>query len=282
MLSSFKNILVELRFYGSGDTFNISGKLLNPKIVPSYPFNHFLIDISEHLTDNYERYKKYAIKSLLFAFNNTKADITEIEIEVINKGLYSRRMIMANKVYFAEDSIKAPRGKYIIYSMNMEQNHKLEDLHRSQCTNYDRPEDYTSCEDAFIKENLMQRGWGDIKPLFVVDADETTDASEMPDNFTFYPVTERTWDIMNGITFNNCKKPCLMTNIRSTYISEAAFPGGEIIQMFFPEYVNRNTEKVVNFDPLVMLSLAGGNIGLWLGMSVLQVLETVGEIMWKC
>ena len=191
---------ISVDFHEDSEQIILSSKELQYKIVPSYPYNHIIVNIAEMSEKLDKTLANKAVKTVIFecAFlRNT----TQIGIEIVDKGLYSRRMIMDNMIYFTGDKIKVESGNFIIYSVNLEQDGKLENLPQSTCKNYEQPENYSSCDNQFIKEAILEDGWGDIMPIFAVDISNVTDDLALKVvNYT------KSYDIMRGVTKGSVQK----------------------------------------------------------------------------
>ena len=95
----------------------------------------------------------------------------------------------------------------------------------------------------------------------------------MPKTKTFDIVDiNAVYNFVVGASDLYCSDPCQYVQIKSNHVSE--YQGGEksrsVSAIAFPRKITKRIEKLANYNPLVMLSLIGGNIGLWLGWSVLQ------------
>ena len=77
-------------------------------------------------------------------------------------------------------------------------------------------------------------------------------------------------DLMYGIN-QKCRAPCLTTSVNSKKICELSTPGSTTSTFEVPGTLKRTEEKFMNMDMNVLVSLAGGNLGLWLGSSILSI-----------
>ena len=99
----------------------------------------------------------------------------------------------------------------------------------------------------------------------------TTDANLLANvNATKYLM--RAGDILNGNIDVSCDEPCSLTLFKAEHRLSIDVSRGPQINMNFPPKYKIVVEKQIKFDLLVMLSLFGGNMGLWLGFSMVQIL----------
>ena len=77
-----------------------------------------------------------------------------------------------------------------------------------------------------------------------------------------------------GITANNCPKPCIQTTTYTKFVRDA--PGNYSgLLILFSEDITITKTEMLGFDFLSSLSYLGSNLGLWLGLGALQLMEMI-------
>ena len=86
--------------------------------------------------------------------------------------------------------------------------------------------------------------------------------------------------IFAGTEPNDCPKPCSTT---STYTRiKSDFPGKfTVVTLNFARDIRIKKTEMVKFNFLTALSILGSNMGLWLGLGVVQFMELLGDRMKK-
>ena len=83
---------------------------------------------------------------------------------------------------------------------------------------------------------------------------------------------------VNLISFLDCPQPCRMTHIKTTFIDEKLFEdsqgGSSRIDLVFSKNVDTYIHDFPVFSLTKFLAAFGGSFGLWLGLGVLQILES--------
>ena len=80
--------------------------------------------------------------------------------------------------------------------------------------------------------------------------------------------------IFEGIQKNSCPKPCTSTrtNVRKLTASSS---DSTFVTLYFSEEVTIKKVKMVTFDYVTAFSFLGSNMGLWLGLGILQFAEVL-------
>merc|ERR1719357_469113 len=114
-------------------------------------------------------------------------------------------------------------------------------IHEVNCTNYPtkRFQSYEDCDDFYIKKKMAKTG-------FPINSDIDHDGRKMETKDKEATVALENY--IRGRIFNDCPKPCSRTNVKIT-------------THYFPPF---------NF--LTVMTSLGSSMGLWLGLSVLQLL----------
>ena len=77
-----------------------------------------------------------------------------------------------------------------------------------------------------------------------------------------------------GIQANNCPKPCISTRTYVRKLTTSSLPR-TVVTFYFSEEVTITKVDIVNFDFVTAFSFLGSNMGLWLGLGVLQFAEVL-------
>ena len=131
-----------------------------------------------------------------------------------------------------------------------------------------------SCEIVGVRRLLEKIGWEGITPLWLTNnlSSVTTDESvlqKIKTNFSNINEAKTLFDIALGINKLDCLDPCDKVQVVTTHKHTVAIPKSDaFIYFYLPENIVEETEIPTNFDLVVMLSLIGGNMGLWMGLSV--------------
>ena len=127
--------------------------------------------------------------------------------------------------------------------------------------------------DRELKEEMAREGIRNITPIWLTDDYTTVTNTETvlkTVNTTKFCLQSKTI-LMYGIN-SPCPKPCLFTKFTVKKSYNMVLPNRSQIVLAFPTEYEEDIEVQLKFDFLVMLSLVGGNIGLWLGLSVFQII----------
>ena len=170
------------------------------------------------------------------------------------------------------------------YNVVLEQNKFLED--DNKCINYpshsesEKFNDYQSCDDAFQREYLKANapckpywafGHVDEEPSLCY-ADETNYVNESVHNAVNL--------LYVGATLSSCPLPCI-TTIAKTKLRFEKMSDTETqvkknwVTFYLPENIRVTSTLLKKFTFSQILSDLGGTFGLWLGLGVLQLFQSV-------
>ena len=91
-------------------------------------------------------------------------------------------------------------------------------------------------------------------------------------------VDEKLYQLFSGITLSDCAVPCTLTTVYTKYLSKNLAPSNETLLYFtFSNEVLVDETTMVEFNLLTSLSILGSNLGLWLGLGALQMLEYLSK-----
>ena len=128
---------------------------------------------------------------------------------------------------------------------------------------------------------LKELGWANVTPIWAVDdLSQAEMVEELPDeaNFTLINSEESSAqlsELVNGYG-SNCLPSCKKTNIQilRRTSTESTFYGASTLKMRFPQEIQANIPRRIALSTDVLIAVIGGNIGFWLGISIVQVLAS--------
>ena len=244
------------------------------KLVMS-PFNFKLMfDISKHVANFSEDHKSQLC--YVEIFNNKHSKETELKAELCYKAVYAKRNLFSNGHYSRGDQMVMHEGKVSSYNLNMELTQDDVKMKRNECYDDRHADSYLGrfqhCDENFVKDMYRQLDLGYSNPIW--NGHNGKKISPELFNTKVNPSTvHQLFNLASGSIPNKCLLPCLTLQTESKKVGvEPLTPNTSGIAMYFPEKVKKLTVKKDTFDPWIMLSLVGGNMGLWLGWSVSQIL----------
>ena len=161
------------------------------------------------------------------------------------------------------------------YFMQYQQYLTLDEGYHSNCLNYKTDDMFRTCDEDFVMGKLMAMGWKQIVPIWAMGNKTALkmDPDSLPQiSSSYLRPTSGVHDLMYGIE-QGCLVPCLKTTISKKLMIKLRTPGSSSISFEFPSKVDRKEEEFISLDFNVLLSLTGGNLGLWLGVSILSILN---------
>ena len=253
------------------DTGNIGTNILRPY----YPQN----DIFFHLPN----IQKTSLLMLGFG-NLTAHGVEKLELRLMDSGLVTSRPLTSFGQYDAGSIVveESKSNKFLEHHYNvvLEQNKFLED--DNNCINYpshselEKFNDYQSCEDAFQREYLKANV--PCKPYWAFGH-----VDEEPSVCYSNESVHNTVNLLFvGATVSSCPLPCTTTvaktKLRFEKVTDAEVQENEYINwiVFYLPANMRVTETLLKDTTFSqVLSDLGGTFGLWLGLGVLQLFQSV-------
>ena len=224
----------------------------------------YLLNLSSTLTN-----------TMGFTFkNDTKFDKAAILLEDSN--LFTERQIPDHKMnYVGADmkvSLKSVQGssKCKVYNMHLKQNVFMEEDQRSQCTNYPNRQytSYDHCDHSYVLRKLTDMFGPEFLPIWATDNITKVTSSMVINQSTFDMV--KYYNLGDGVSLSPCQMPCTTTHTftKLTAILDYTEP---TIYIVIRENMKVTTTSLVPFSPTTFLSNLGGSLGLWLGLSMMQL-----------
>ena len=164
------------------------------------------------------------------------------------------------------------RKRKKIYSFSQEE--FSADDPANPCANYPTPEygSYEDCDDHFVRR-ILPAG---LKPFWAV-----YNLSQATDTFTLRTEVYKSldWeDLFTGILPSDCLQPCLQTvaTVEEGVIS-SFYPS--MISLAFSDQVRVKRTSVDRFSFMDSLNFFGSNLGLWPGLGLYQIIESIVGIL---
>ena len=216
--------------------------------------------------------------------NLTKHGVEKMELRLLDRGLSTSRPLVTLGQYQSDLIVihnKSESNALIEnhYNIVMEQNQFLEE--DNKCITYPTEEfkDYRTCDESFQRKHLQHTTF---KPYWAF-GHFSNDEPNIITEGVMDAVTHNTVNLLyTGATRSSCLPPCTTTiattKFRFEKVSDTEGKDSERLNwivFYLPEEmrVTSTTMKVTTFSQI--LSDLGGTLGLWLGLGVLQLFQSV-------
>ena len=149
--------------------------------------------------------------------------------------------------------------------------HQRNPLYSAKCKEYNLRNNFFDCN-LHEARNMFRSRKLDM-PIWMENKTETVGGS-MPRSLNIVDINAL-YNFVTGASDLYCLDPCQYVQVNTLQVSnnQNSMKSRSASIVAFPRKITKRIEKSANYNPLVMLSLIGGNIGLWLGWSVLQVMN---------
>ena len=274
-ISQFLTTLFQLKLDHT-ETQNDVGNLAKDVLRPYFP-EHVLYFQLNKLRDIHET------GLLMLGFENLTAHgVEKLELRLIDGGLITSRPLTSFGQYDENLIVVDSKQKQFFehhYNVVIEQNKFLEV--DNNCVTYPSEfEDYQSCDEAFQREYLQKNI--QCKPYWAFGhIDEEPSVCYFNESGYFNePVYNAVNLLFVGATVSSCSPPCTTTIAKTKFRFEKVSAGKEAastnwVVFYLPENI-RVTETMLKDSTLSqILSDLGGTFGLWLGLGVLQLFQSV-------
>ena len=178
------------------------------------------------------------------------------------------------------DRIEAFKGYFSEYVIEFEQQETVEGDKARNCKNYPVKgnHSYGACDQIFIRKSLDDLGLTNLTPIWATMNFE--DVTENVQLELSHIMELGLLDLASGVKMSNCKLPCRSTTTYVKYLTRDKDPNNRTyIKLHVSENVSRETTTMVKFNFLTCLSFLGSNLGLWLGLGALQLLEELSGLI---
>ena len=255
------------------DTVNLSMAISNPY----FPNNVLNIRLSG--LEGIQR-----TKIITLGFDQLKNHgVDQLEVRLLDSGLLTSRPLISLGHFYGDSILFGTNssGYYEhLYSVILEQTKFLEEDVSKNCVNYPTENHitYQHCDDSFQKEFLEKHS--PYKPFWAF--------GQLNKNEPNVPYLKELRFLINllfaGSTKSTCPLPCT-TNVAETelmYKQEGAYGCNWISCL--PDEVRMTETLFVETSVGQVLSDIGGTLGLWLGLGVLQLFQSIASIkctMWQ-
>ena len=175
-----------------------------------------------------------------------------------------------------------PMVKY--YALKLQQTVFEEEDKSKACENYPNTyyKSYHECDDDFVQNILKKIFPEGFMPIWASDmAGNVTSLIKLTTKLSKKQDTMYT-NLMKGSISTKCPLPCKSTEIKAILNDEKNASGNQSkIDIVFSNNVFISTTKFKKFYVGSFVSGLGGQMGFWLGLGVLQMLELVFSSIWK-
>ena len=149
--------------------------------------------------------------------------------------------------------------------------HSLADL----CHHTRQYASYSECDDDFLHRSLPP----DLVPIWLADSldqvSPTMQVDTFPNNSIAYD------DLPDGTQISDCPLPCTTTSVESRILTETSYENVSRIDLTFSPKIIVTTTSFLKFIFAKFLSDLGGCLGLWLGLSMVQLVDMVWKFVLK-
>ena len=217
--------------------------------------------------------------------NLKKHSVEKMELRLLDRGLVTSRPLVTLGQYQSELIVICNKSESNAsiendYNIVIEQNRFLEE--DKKCITYpnEKFKDYRSCDNSFQRKHLQEQT--PFKPYWAF-GHLTNDEPNFITKGIMDAVTHNTVNLLyTGATRSSCLLPCTTTIAKTKFrfekVSDTEGKDSERLNwivFYLPEEmrVTSTTMKVTTFSQI--LSDLGGTLGLWLGLGVLQLFQSV-------
>ena len=241
-------------------------------MLPNRPNNCLVLDILHELQPQQKR-----ISQVIFYFKNN----TDVQVEIEDRliALPSGRKIDKFNVQGSKLTLENfQKHLYKYYFVGFHQDIFIEDDPNNDCNVYptERYASYAECDSEFVKSFMKKNFPESFMPMWVTD--------EIQSVTTWMNLTGKLSDkqmfaydeLLFGITMSNCSLPCTRTKIQTIFAEEKYVDKNKSkINIIFENTVSIDRRDFKSFNPAHFVSSIGGSVGFWLGVGVMQSLNTI-------
>ena len=209
--------------------------------------------------------------------------VQHLELRLLDSNLLTSRPLISLGQYFGDSVVYEPEpNNEHLYSVILEQTKFLEEDQSKNCVNYptENHKTYQHCDDSFQKEFLEKHS--PSKPFWAFG-----NLSNNEQNVPYFNETLLLTSLLYaGLTNSDCPLPCTTnvaeTKLRFKKVSEGdGLYGLNWISLSLPDEVRVTETLFVETSVGEVLSDIGGTLGLWLGLGVLQLFQSVVAVKYN-
>ena len=134
---------------------------------------------------------------------------------------------------------------------------------------------YSECDDDFLHRSLPP----DLVPIWLADSLDQVSPTMQVDTFPNNSISYG--DLPDGTQISDCPLPCTTTSAETRILSETSYENVSRIDLTFSPTIIVTTTSFLKFIFAKFLSDLGGCLGLWLGLSMVQLVDMVWKFVLK-
>ena len=251
------------------------------------PDNCHTLDVSKLQAVN-KTFNKKSIEVLSFAFDYSLDFSFEIHIEdrelmLDRDNAENRRAYMGSPIVLSNLSLST----WSKYSIDIRQSIYPEEDEALGCKNYPWGgfQTYNDCDEGFMEDYLNKNYPPSVRPFFMLKNQSRASVGpvEMQRSNLLFQTDGPDFVYFQGYTQSDCPKPCKQTFIAGSHNSAQPFKGlknnQSFIELILPKTMIVTTTFYPTFNIVDTLAGVGGLFGLWLGLGILQLLDSVINLL---